>query len=224
MTVGVANVLMRVYFSSYHLWGAEHFARLAKEIEDAHTGKPEFSIRHRAYVTNAVLSAGAFLEAAINEVFDDVADKAPSYVGSLSAESARLMAGLWDERERQTVERWPILDKYRVALLCADCLALDKSAQPYQDAKLLIDLRNDLTHARPETRTTDDVDKLSKALMTKFKPNRLMENSANPYFPDHCLGTGCAVWAVSTVRTFADEFFSRLQMQPHYQKADFGPA
>jgi hypothetical protein len=56
---GVAEVRMRAYFSSYHLWAAEHFTRFAKEIEDAHTGSPEFNITHRAYVTNAILSAVA---------------------------------------------------------------------------------------------------------------------------------------------------------------------
>jgi hypothetical protein len=43
---GVAELRMRAYFSSYHLWAAEHFTGLAKEIEDAHTGSPEFNIAH----------------------------------------------------------------------------------------------------------------------------------------------------------------------------------
>ena len=218
----IGAVAMRVYFSSYHLWAAEHFARLAKEIENSHAGKPQFNIVHRAYVTNAVLSAAAFLEAAINEVFDDIADKEPGYVDPLTAETARLLAGLWNEREQQTVERWPILEKYRVALLCSGNTAFDKGAQPYQDAKLLIDLRNDLTHARPETRNTGDVDKLSKALMPKFQPNRLMNNAANPYFPDHCLGAGCALWATASARAFADQFFGRLKMNPNYQRVNLG--
>jgi hypothetical protein len=166
----------------------------------------------------------AFLEAAINELFDDITDRHPGYIDPLSEETGRLLAGLWDEGERQTVERWPVLEKYRVALLCSGSTAFDKGAPPYQDAKLLIDLRNDLTHARPETRNTGDVDKLSKALRPRFQPNRLMQNSANPYFPDHCLGAGCATWAVASARAFADDFFSRLKVQPNYQRATFDQA
>jgi hypothetical protein len=215
---------MRTYFSSYHLWAAKHFARLAEQIEASHAGPPRFDISHRAYVTSGVLSAVAFLEAAINELFDDVADRHPGYVDTLTIEAVRLLAGLWDERETRTVERWPVLEKFRVALLCCGSIPFDKGAQPYQDAKLLIDLRNDLTHARPETRNTGDVDRLSAALMKRFQPNHLMDNAANPYFPDHCLGAGCAAWAVDTARGFADDFFSRVKMQPNYQRVAFGHA
>jgi hypothetical protein len=59
-------------------------------------------------------------------------------------------------------------------------------------------------------------------MTAKFKPNRLMENSANPFFPDHYLGSGCADWAVKTGKAFAGEFFSKLSIQPNYQKVDFG--
>ena len=205
-TAGVAEVQMRAYFSSYHLWGARHFTRLAQEIEDQHTcNKRVFKIELRAYVTNAVLSAVAFLEASINEVYDDVADEHPGYVDLLPPETKRLLAGLWDR-----VERWPILDKYRAALLCSGIDTFDKGQQPYQDAKLLIDLRNQLIHARPKTQNTGDVDDLCKRLMTRFKPSRLMINAANPYFPDHCLGAGCAGWAVVSAQAFADEFFRRF--------------
>jgi len=56
-----------------------------------------------------------------------------------------------------------------------------------------------------------------------FESNRLMSNSGNPYFPDHCLGAGCAHWAVATARGFTDDFFARLNLRPNYQRADFGP-
>jgi hypothetical protein len=118
-TAGIAAISMRTYFSAHHLWAAQHFARLAQDAESAHTGRPTFDVQHRACVTNAVLSAGAFLEASINEVFDDVADDHPVYVDPLTAECRRLMAGLWDEQ----MERGPVLEKYRVALPCAKSAA-----------------------------------------------------------------------------------------------------
>jgi len=209
---------MRPYFSSRHLWGARHFTQLAQKIERRHTGnKSFFDIELNAYVTNAVLYAVAFLEAAINEIYDDVADEHSGYVDPLSRETKRLLSGLWDR-----VERWPILEKYQAALLCSGIETFDKGQPPYQDAKLLIDLRNQLMHARPKTQYTGEVDKLGKDLMTRFKPSRLMENTANPYFPDHCLGAGCAGWAVVSAQAFADEFFRRVGMQPNYQSAPFG--
>jgi hypothetical protein len=56
-----AMIKMRVYYSSYHLWAAQHFARLAKELEDQDPARRGFDIAHRAYVTNAILSSAAFL-------------------------------------------------------------------------------------------------------------------------------------------------------------------
>ena len=111
-TAGNAAVLMRPYFSSRHLWGARHFTQLAKKIERRHSdNKSFFDIELNAYVTNAVLSAVAFLEAAINEIYDDVADEHSGYVDPLSWETKRLLSGLWDR-----VERWPILEKYQACL------------------------------------------------------------------------------------------------------------
>ena len=218
-SAGNAAVLMRTYFSSRHFWGAKHFAQLAREIEEKHTGdKPNFNIELHAYATNAVLSAVAFLEAAINEIYDDVADEHPGNVDQLSPETKRLLAGLWER-----IERWSIIEKYQAALLCSGVEPFGKGQPPYQDAKLLIDLRNQLVHARAKTLTTGDEDNLSKRLKTRFKPSRLMNNTANPYFPDHCLGAGCAGWAVVSAQAFADEFFRGVGMQPNYQRAPFGP-
>ena len=218
--VGVGAVQMRAYFSSYHLWAAQHFSQLAEAVEDQ--PGPAFNIAHRTYVTNAVFSAVAFLEASINEVFDDIADSHTSYVATLSAETKRLLGGLWVGDE--TVERWSVLDKYRVVLLSAGKPVFDKGTQPYQDAKLLLRLRNRLIHARPKTRDTGDIDKLEQSLSGRFESNRHMAKMANPYFPDQCLGAGCANWAVVSARTFSDDFFSRLGIKPNYQQIDFGPA
>jgi hypothetical protein len=216
-TAGAGIVSMRSYFSSWHLWAAQHFTRLAEEIEAQHNGKRSASnIRLQAYVTNAVLSAAAFLEAAINEIYDDIADEHPGYADPLAPATKRLLAGLWGR-----VERWPILEKYQAALLCAGLEAFEKGQPPFEDAKLLIDLRNRLMHARPKTQATGEVDDLSKRLMPRFKPSRLMEGSGNPYFPSHCLGAGCANWAVISARTFADEFFHRYGIRPNYQRSSF---
>jgi hypothetical protein len=215
VTDAVASISMRTYFSTYHLWAARHFARLARDTERDHTGSPKFDIQNRARVTNAVLSAVAFLEAAINEVFDDVADGHPGYVDPLTAECRRQMKGLWGE----SMERRPVQEKYQLALLCCQTAVFDRGKQPYQDVDLLIRLRNRLTHARAQTRSTGDEDKLEEALKGKFSPSRLMEKSGNPYFPDHCLGAPCATWAVQAATEFANEFFGRLNLIPNYQKS-----
>lgn len=220
-TVGVAEVLMRTYFSSYYLWAAKHFTRAAEEIEVAHSGPPKFDIEHRAYVMNAILSAVAFVEAAINEIFKDAADGHDSYIEPLGKASHERLKAAWGKSNFRAKGKSEILQKYQTALTCCNKNGLDEAAQPYEDMQLLIYLRNGLTHAYPETRNTHDLDELSRTLKSKFDPNRLMNNSASPYFPDHCLGAGCAAWAIASSRALADEFFQRLGVQPNYQRVSF---
>ena len=220
--VGTPTLAMRVYYSPYHSWAARHFTRLARGIEDRHEGQPVFDIAHRGYVTGSILSAVAFLEAAVNEVFRDAADGNLSYIAPLGDRSIEMLASLWSGDKVRSLSHWPTLDKYQVVLLFSRKPVFDKGLAPYQDASLVIKLRNALTHFSPQTRATDTLDKMARSLRGKFDPNRLMAGSGNPFFPDHCLGNGCAEWAVGAVHKYADEFFARLELQPNYQRVDFG--
>ena len=105
--VGRLEISMRAYFSAYHLWAAGHFARLANDIENAHTGRAVFDISHRAYVTNAIFSAVAFLEAAINELFEDAVDNHPSYLDALTPERRQRLCKRWSGKD--SVERRSML-------------------------------------------------------------------------------------------------------------------
>jgi hypothetical protein len=58
-------------------------------------------------------------------------------------------------------------------------------------------------------------------LSGKFSSNPLMNGSDNPYFPDKCLGSGCADWAIRSIRVFSDDFFGRLGITPNYQRVAF---
>jgi hypothetical protein len=165
-----------------------------------------------------------FLEAVVNEVFDDAADGHPGYVDALSSEARLELSNLWSEKCTEA-KRWAPLEKFQAALRCCSTEVFNKGALPYQDAKLLMNLRNELVHARPETVSSSDKDQSQRRgqMNSKFRPNRLMENSGNAYFPDHCLGAGCAAWAVKSARAFADDFFARTKIKPNYQRVDFGP-
>jgi len=220
--VGTPTLAMRAYYSSYHLWAARHFTRLAREIEDRHEGQPVFDIAHRGYVTGSILSAVAFLEAAVNEVFQDAADGHSSYIAPLGDELIAMLASLLSGDKVRSVSFWPTLEKYQVILLFSRKPVFDKGLAPYQDALLVTMLRNALTHFSPQTLTTHTRDEMAQSLQGKFDPNHLMVGSGNPFFPDHCLGSGCAEWAVGAVHKYSDEFFERIGLQPNYQRVDFG--
>lgn len=209
---------MRVYYSSYHLWAAKHFAVLALNIENQPAAEARFDIRHRAYVTNSIFSAVAFLEATVNELFQDASDDHESYLKKVDEDSKRLMADFWQLTEERNRSPFSILDKFQLALTFFRERRFDGGARPYQDANMVIRLRNELVHYKPISLGGQAEHKFSQQLRGKFRDNTLMDDCGNPWYPDKCLGYGCAVWATSSVVQFADEFYSRINVVPNYQR------
>lgn len=218
------TVKMRVYYSSYHLWAARHFAALAKGIEATRGDRQRFDIRHRAYVTNSVFSAVSFLEAAINELYQDVADGHKSYIAGLDSDSKRIMSDFWDFTEGRNRSAFTLLDKYQIALTFLRKQQFETGRRPYQDASLVVKLRNELVHYKPRSLGGKDEHRLVRQLSGKFDDNPLMSGSGNPWFPDKCLGYGCADWSVRSVIAFADDFFDRIGVKPNYQGVPFKPS
>jgi hypothetical protein len=115
------------------------------------------------------------------------------------------------------------LEKWQLMRIFAGLDPLDRGHAPYQDAQLVMQLRNLILHYRPEYVAADEPHRLEERLKGKFAPNRLMEGSGNPWWPSHCLGHGCAEWAAQSALAFADQTCSDLGISPNYQRvADKG--
>jgi hypothetical protein len=211
---------MRSYYSTVHLWAARYFAERVAQLE-SNPVKRGYSIEHRAYVIGSVVEAWSFLEAAVNELFKDCVDGHGSYISVLPAQSVANLADAWNGWHSGGRTIVGTLEKYQAALRACSKSELDKGRVPYQDADLLTRLRNALVHFTPESRTADDPHHLGDALRSKFVPNALMQGMGNPYFPDHCLGAGCASWAVLVAQTFGDQFFSAIGIKPNHQLSGF---
>ncbi len=190
-----------------HIYSANLFAERARALE---TGKPgevsqEDQWRHRAYVTGAVFAASAFLETSINELYLDLQNLTQSGQPRLPPRELALLSRVWPE-----VAGSPILHKYQVALSLADADSYDESKPPFLDADSLLKLRDALLSCKV---TWDDKrgkpQTLEKRLRTKFPSNALAPAKA-PWFPDRCLGAGCASWSVKTVQLFSDDFCHRM--------------
>jgi hypothetical protein len=217
----MVRITLRSYFSTYHLWGSRHFAERAQSIEDAHSGGSKFNVEHRALVIGAVVEVGAFLECAINEIFKDCVDFHDGYIKTLPRTSVHALRDKWTEWHANGRTTLPTLDKYEAAIACCGVASFDRGATPYQEAALLLRLRNALIHYTPESLAEDDPHRLGDALKSRFNENALMASSGNPYVPDKCLGAGCARWAFTSARAFADAFFARIGMTPNYQSSGF---
>lgn len=218
-SLGVRSFKMRAYFSSYHLWAAKHFLDLATQIEENGQYEPVFNIKHRSYIHNSILSSVAFLEAAINELFQDAHDEHQSYVNDLDQDVIENLSHHWANTElKRNYER--TLDKYQQALIIAGKEKFETDINPFQNTFLVIILRNFLTHYKPKSVGNDNPHPLESKLKGKFPLNKKYEKSGNTDFPDKMLGMGCARWSLDSVNIFADEFFKRMEIEPNYQTVD----
>jgi hypothetical protein len=223
IVVEILHLSMRQYFSSDMLSGAAKLAERAKQIEDAHSGGPRFDLNHRAYVLSSILSSAGFLEALINELFQDAYDDSvpgrtaitPSTIAPLSTNTRRLMVEYW--RSTDEGETGRTLDKYQLLLAFAGQQAIGKGTKRYQDAQLAIKLRNAIAHFRPQELSPDKPAKMEQALRPrKFAENRLSEGSDNPWWPDKCLGWGCADWSLRGAVALADYVVNAVGVRPDY--------
>lgn len=215
------TITRRGYFSTHHLWSARHFAALATAQEAAQDRIPRFSVRHRSYVVSAITESVAFMEAAINEVFQDAADGHQSYILPLTPAARTTLGTFWTATDdgRKYVQ---VQEKYNLALAMTGKSLIERGQNPYTDAKILINLRNWLIHFRSEDFSSDAKHKLGAQLKEKkFPPNALMASAGNSYFPDHALGAGCAHWAHTAAVNFVDKFASELGLTLDYQIASF---
>jgi hypothetical protein len=212
---------MRNYFSTQLLWAAEHNADLARQIEEAHDGaESRFDMEHRCYVLASIVTSAAFLEALINELFQDAYDEhgtsGDGYIAPIAEDARRRMSDLW--RNTDFGRRLETLAKFDLALSAAGLPSLDPGGPPYQAARLLVQLRNAIVHYRPEDLSADDPHAIEKRLRHRFPDNALMAGSGNPWWPDHCLGAGCATWACTSALALADHVGDALAIRPNYKR------
>jgi len=144
-----------------------------------------------------------------------------TYVGALSQAARDLLSDFWGMTEEVNKSPISILDKYQLALRFCGKTPFKRGKSPYQEVDSIVKIRNTLTHYKPQSLGGDQIHKLENRLRRKFQENKLMSGSNNPYFPDRALGRGCADWAVASARTFADTFFSEIEVIPNYQRVNF---
>lgn len=197
----------RERLSRLHMFSAHHFAESAQALENKGARKisPAERRQHRAHVIASVLTAAAFLETSINELYMELQNPGPTGQSRLPPRGLALLARVWPE-----VVGSPVLHRYQVALSVADGDNFAESRPPFVDADNLVRIRNALFSCTPEW---DDSrgrhQTLEKRLKTKFPPSALALPDA-PWFPELCLGAGCAQWAVKTAQVFSDDFCHRM--------------
>lgn len=223
-----SDIGMRDYMAYTHLIAAMQFANLTLALEqDAVEGKPftEKSVEfrsnlldlHKAYVVSVIISSVAFLEAAINEVLRDAHESIDSYQKDLDDEQRAAVKELWRiERNIKT------LDKYQLTLLLLKGIeATDRGGQDYENVSLLIKLRNEFVHHKPQTvwfsKQKNSEYRLQDKLKGKFEENFFFKGK-NTHYMSRILGFSCAKWAIESSKIFVDKFFVSCDIVPSYEE------
>jgi hypothetical protein len=211
------SVAMRHYLAQHHLWTSRHAADRCRELETQLGIRRKRDIEHESFAITSILSGVAFLEALVNETFEDVGD--PDY------ESYRKPA--LDSNIRKDMTNWAskklrvagLLEKYNAALRLAGAAPFIQQENPYHDVTLLIKLRKALMHFRPAWHDQGAIDELGNELSKRFTPSSLLpEEDGSPWVPVKALGASGAEWAYRTAEAFADDWIGRLGISENYHE------
>jgi len=223
------EVRFRDCFSVRYIQSAAILCRLGYVIEKEYEktgGVPEESVLlHEAFILNSVLSTVAFLEAAINELYSDASENATLSAGDECAALFRKIAEGW--HNEKNFDRAPLLTRYQKILALSGNPPFLESDPAFANVTNLIAIRNFLMHYQREwvvlahRRTPGDRgetrgEKFETLLRHAFFENPLAGKNL-PFFPDRCLGHGCAEWAVLNSLILTDTFFERLGIAAPYE-------
>jgi hypothetical protein len=120
-----------------------------------------------------------------------------------------------------------MLTRYQTILAIAGQPGFEEGDPAFANVRILMEIRNHLLHytrewvvihqrRNPGREPGTTADHFEKILYRKFAQNPLAKKNV-PFFPDRCLGHGCAEWAIVNCVIFTDEFFRRLGMPAPYE-------
>ena len=155
----------------------------------------------------------------------DAADDAYFFADDEHETLLRTIGEKW--HNEKNFDRAPLISKYQKILAIAEKPLFEEGDQAYANVRTLIEIRNHLLHYKREWVVIRDrgtavdgeettAEKFEKILRKKFATNPLAQKNL-PFFPDKCLGHGCAEWAIVNSIIFADEFFRRLGLPVPYE-------
>lgn len=198
--VGQPTLVQRSAFAVQHLMAAARFSRLCGVVETENAGKRlgAFYDEQIACVSATVMLAVASLESNINEYLEDAHLFLPELSRGARKEITELLSTA------------AVLQKYTRVLALKGLPPMNEGALPYQDADLLIAVRNEFVHFHPEWHDSQHRHKkLGLRLAGKFALSPFMSEGQAVMFPQRIVSHGCTRWAVNSALAFMDEFAKR---------------
>lgn len=224
-----SGIRFRDCFSVRYIQSSALLCRLAfaveQEFQKAGTVPEDARLRHEAFVLNAVLSSVSFLESVVNELHADATDEEFTALDDKHGTLLRTIGRQW--HNPKNFDRAPMLTKYQTILAIANQPGFEEGDQAFVNVRELIEIRNHLLHytrewvvihhrRSPGREPESTSDHFERMLARKFATNPLAAKNV-PFFPDKCLGHGCAEWAILNCIIFVDEFYRRLGLPVPYE-------
>ncbi|AUY50494.1 hypothetical protein [Streptomyces sp. CB01881] len=227
-----ATVAVWHWYSIDQARAATLFSRRCGELERNPTAPSEDEKRrglqwsvaeaeeHKSYAVASILASVAFLEASLNELLGSASEdnlELAGAKGGLPPDERRDLTFLMKVFGRRT----SLLERIELVLELLGREPFEAGTKPFQDARLVVQLRNELVHYRPEWRagagaSQEALKGIAKGLSDRSFTENPFTSQGNPFFPDRCLGHGCAAWAWMSMLSFANAFFERVGVTPIY--------
>ncbi len=203
---GTLSADVRSSLTAQFLMAGAMQARAAAEIElkppDAVT--EDDKVAHRGFVIGAIMQATAALECEIWEVMN----YGPGH--HLGSNGIDVLAQEFLAPAAEAIDGRSVLERYGLVLHLLKKNGLNQGEQPWQDAALVVRLRNELAHYKSRWGNELERSKVLQALQEKRHPKPpFIQGSAN-FFPHECLSACCASWGVRSCAAFMDAFYVNL--------------
>lgn len=199
-----ASADTRYTFTVQFLQGSAIFVRRLRKLEQAETWSEEDQTEHRALASAVVMQCAAALETETHEV----AVHGPgAHLGSngVDSEAQRFL-----EPIAAIIDRQSTLDRFALILHLLEKGKLNTGAESYENASLVVRLRNEITHYKSLWGEQMERSKLFSRLESKHhRPPPFTDPSMN-FFPLRCLSADCAEWALSSTVAFLEHFYVAL--------------
>lgn len=211
---------LKTYYSIQHIQAAAYLARRAGCIEEGLTCDSDpIGVSHKAYVTSALFSTVAFLEAQINELY---ADADQPHGGHLNTLNKSIRASIAAKGHEESTKKASPLEKYDLLLSTAGIKPISTGCSPGQDVTTIILLRNELTHYKASLFDvgTEGMTRPGNFGESKF-PARIKgkfqkRKNSTGMSGDTWLSHGLTTWAIKSAIDYADSFFLALGIRPMY--------
>jgi len=203
----------RYTFTGQFLEASAMFVRRVRAIEASSSPATDDATRceHRGLVCAVVMQCAAALETEAHEIctYGPGSNLGSNGTDAQARDFLLPVADLIDDQSA--------LPRFDLILHLLKKSPLDKGANPYQSAALVVRLRNELVHYKSRWGAEMERNKLQAALQSLGHTPPPFTSPGMNFFPHLCLSADCGAWALASVVAFLEAFYSALGVPSRFE-------